>query len=202
MATDGLDEPAKPQAYIPVSQAGMPRSTFVIRTSGDPRSMAATVRKAIEDVDPALPLYGVTTLDDVVVQSLGQRRFRMLLLAIFAGMAIVLATLGLYGLIAFSVSRQTREIGIRMALGARQTTIVGHIVRQGFLRVLIGLALGLLGTVVMSKLVASQVFGVSVTDPANYAGSVLLLFVVALAGSIAPALRAARVSPVAAVRVE
>jgi putative ABC transport system permease protein len=196
----GLDQPPEPEAYLPVSQAPMSRSSFVVRTTGDPYALAAAVRQCIKDVDASLPLYGLLSMDDVLAGSLDQRRFRMILLGIFAGAALLLTTVGLYGVISFSVSQRTREIGIRMALGATRDTVVGLVVRQGLSRVFLGLVLGALGSLALTKVIASQVFGISVTDPVTYGVSFLVLAAVALIACVAPAVRAARVDPAMAVR--
>jgi putative ABC transport system permease protein len=197
---EGLDQAPEPEAYIPVTQAPMSRSSFVVRTVGDPYALATAVRSAIKDVDPNLPLYGLMSMDDVLASSLDQRRFRLLLLGIFAVAALALAAIGLYGVISFSVSQRTREIGIRMALGADRDTVVGHVVRQGLSRVMIGLGIGALCSLALARAIASQVFGVRATDPLTYLASSLLLAFVALAACLAPAIRAARVDPAVAVR--
>lgn len=199
---DGLDTPPEPEVYMPVSQAAMSRSSFVIRTGGDPYILASVVRQSIEEIDPALPLYGLLSLEDVLSSSLDPRRFRLVLLGIFAAAALLLAAIGLYGVISFSVSQRTREIGIRMALGAEREAVVGHVVRQGISRVLLGLALGTLGSLALAGVISSQVFGVTATDPLTYMTSALVLAAVALLACLAPAIRAARVNPAVAVKVD
>jgi predicted permease len=197
---EGLDRPAEPEAFLSVGQAAMPRSSFVIRTEGDPYALTSAVREAIHDVDPSLPLYGLLSMSDVTAGSLDQRRFRMLLLSAFAGAALLLAAIGLYGVISFSVGQRTREIGIRMALGASRDTLVSRVVRDGQSRVALGLVLGVFASLVLKRAIASQVFGVSVTDPVTYVASILLLGAVAMLATLAPAVRASRVDPAVAVR--
>ncbi len=196
---EGLDQTPEPEAYMPVTQAPMSRSSFVVRTPGDPYALAPAVRRAIQDADPTLPLYGLMSMNDVLAHSLDSRRFRLLLLGIFASTALLLAAVGLYGVISFSVSLRTREIGIRMALGAQRDTVVRHVVRQGLTRVLLGLSFGALASLALTRAIASQIFGVRASDPITYAASALLLATVALAACLVPALRAARVDPAVAV---
>ena len=199
---EGLDSPSEPEAFLSFRQIAMGVSTFVIRTQGDPHALASAVRQAVKEVDPALPLYGVLSMNEVLATSLDQRRFRMLLLGVFAGAALLLAGVGLYGVISFSVSQRTREIGIRMALGAARDTVVGQVVRQGLWRVLLGLGIGALGSLGLRSFVESQVYEVEATDPTTYVASAVLLAAVALLACLAPAARAARVDPVASLRSE
>jgi len=197
---DGLDRPVEPEAFLPLDQAAMPRSSFVIRTAEDPYALAPAVRQAVHDVDPALPLYDLLSMDDVLAGSLGQRRFRMLLLGAFAGAALLLAAVGLYGVISYAVGQRRREIGIRMALGASRDTVVGRVTRDGLSRVGVGIVLGVLGGLALKPVIAGQVFGVSGADPVTYAASILLLVAAALIAVLAPAVRASRVDPAEAVR--
>lgn len=199
---DGLDKPPQPELYIPMAQGPMSASSFVLRTAGDPYALAPALRSAVAQVDSDLPLYGLRSMSDVLADSLAQRRFRMLVLSVFAGAALLLATVGLYGVISFSVAQRTREIGIRMTLGAARDSVVRQVVSRGLVRVGLGIALGLLGSRAAQRLVASQVFGVSATDPVTYATAALLFAVVALAACAVPAVRAARVDPVRSVRAE
>jgi len=199
-AKDGLDEPPEPEAYLPVRQVPMPRASIVVRTAGDPYGIADAVRRCLRDVDASLPLYGVLTMEDVVAESLAQRRFRMILLGVFAGAALLLTAVGLYGVISFSVGQRTREIGIRMALGATRDGVVRQVIREGLVRVAVGLAVGAAGSLALTRVIASQVFGVSVTDPITYACSALTLGMLALTACAVPAIRASRVDPALAVR--
>jgi len=199
---DGLDHPPVGEVYLAQGQHSLFRSTFVVRTAGDPYSFVPALRDAIGEVDPALPLYGVSSLEDVVAQSLGERRFRMLLLVVFAGIALVLAAVGLYGVLSFSVAQRFREIGIRKALGAPSQGVVIQVVRQGYVKVLVGLSLGVVASVLMSRTLASQVYGVSTTDIVTYVGATVILGGVALLACWIPAMRAARVDPVETMRAE
>jgi len=139
-------------------------------------------------------------MEDVVAESLAQRRFRMILLGVFAGAALLLTAVGLYGVISFSVGQRTREIGIRMALGATRDGVVRQVIREGLVRVAVGLAVGAAGSLALTRVIASQVFGVSVTDPITYACSALTLGMLALTACAVPAIRASRVDPALAVR--
>jgi putative ABC transport system permease protein len=198
----GLDQPPEPEAYLPVRQIPMPTSTFVVRSDGDPHELATAVRLAVNEVDSKVPLYDLQSMEDVLATSLDQRRFRMRLLGAFAGAALLLAAVGLYGVVSFSVSQRTREIGIRMALGAARDRVVAQVVRHGLTRVGLGLLSGMAASAAVSGAVESLVFGVSTTDPATYATATVLLAAVAVVASLGPALRAARADPAVTVRVE
>jgi len=199
---DGLDEPVVGEVFLAQSQNSMNRTTFVVRGAGDPYDMAPALREVIRQIDPTLPLYGISSMDDVVAESLAQRRFRMLLLAIFAGTALVMAAVGLYGVLSFSVAQRAREIGIRKALGAPSGSVVLRVVGHGYSRVALGLAIGLLASVGLSRLIESQVYGISATDLVTYVWSTTLLGVVALFACWMPAARAARVDPLETIRAE
>lgn len=197
---EGLDRPPEPEVFLPVGQVALSRASFVVRTQGDPYAVAAAVRGAVQSVDPQIPLYGLLSMEDVLADSLAQRRFRMQLLGGFAAAALLLAAIGLYGVVSYSVSQRTREIGIRMALGAERHGVIGHVVRDGLGLVTLGLVIGVGASLGLRRLVAGQVFGVRATDPATYVGAALLLLLVAFLACLVPAARAARVNPVAAVR--
>lgn len=201
-AIDGLDRPAVSEAFLPQSQLPHSRSTFVVRTVGDPYQAVPSVRAAIGAVDAELPLYGVSSLDDVVADSLAERRFRMLLMLVFAAAALVMAGIGLYGVLSSAVAQRRREIGIRKALGATRGTVVLQVARQGAARVLLGLALGIAGSIGVGRLIASQVYGVAVTDWITYVGSAAVMATMALLASGVPALRAAGVDPLETIREE
>jgi putative ABC transport system permease protein len=198
----GLDIETRPEMFWPYYQLPVPFGTFVVRTTGDPVGLISSVRSAMHGVDRDLPLYGMKTVDDVIAESVAPQRLNMLLLGIFAGLALVLAAVGLYGVISYSVSQRTREIGIRMALGASQKSVLRLVVSQGISLALIGVAIGVTASLFLTKLMATLLFGVSVTDPITFVAISLLLIGVTTVASIVPARRAMKVDPMVALRYE
>jgi putative ABC transport system permease protein len=198
----GLDEPPRVEIFRPYQQAPIPYMTLVARSEMDPAALTSAVQHAVLEVDPQQPLSEVQTMERVLFDSLGSRRFNMYLLAVFAVAALVLAAVGLYGVLSFSVSQRSGEIGIRMALGAQSRGVVGNVIREGFWLTLAGLAIGAGAAVGLTRLMSSMIYGVSATDPLTFAGGILLLTAIALTASWIPALRAARVSPMQVLRVE
>jgi ABC-type antimicrobial peptide transport system permease subunit len=156
----------------------------------------------VQSVDPELPVYGAQTLDDAVSGSLAERRFSMEVVACFAATALLLAALGIYGVISYIVSERTRDIGIRLALGAERGKILAMVLRQGLGLAMEGAALGLVGSVIVSHLMAGLLYGVMPTDPLTFIGVTLVLTAVALAACYIPARRAMRVDPMIALRCE
>jgi putative ABC transport system permease protein len=198
----GLDIETRPEMFWPYYQLPVPFGTFVVRTTGDPVGLISSVRSAMHGVDRDLPLYGMKTVDDVIAESVAPQRLNMLLLGIFAGLALVLAAVGLYGVISYSVSQRTREIGIRMALGASHKSVLRLVVSQGISLALIGVAIGVTASLFLTKLMATLLFGVSVTDPITFVAISLLLIGVTTVASIVPARRAMKVDPMVALRYE
>ena len=198
----GLDQPDRPSAFIPFDQRTPRGITMLIRTSGDPLSLVAPVRDVVRRIDPEQPVSNVRTVDQMIAQSLATRRFIMLLLAVFAAAATVLAAVGIYGVMAYAVSRRTREIGVRMALGARAGQVLGLVVGQALRHAAIGLGAGLLIALLAGRLLQSQLFGVGAHDPLTLGAVAALLAGVALIASWLPARRAARIHPLEALRDE
>jgi predicted permease len=198
-----LREPAPPTAYIPFPQSSDPGSaTFEVRTSTNPASVAESVRQVIQQADSRLPVFDVKTLAEQVDDSLVGERMTASLSSLFGMLALTLASVGLYGLMAHAVARRTSEIGLRMALGAPQGQILAMVMREMLLLVAVGLAIGIPTAVAASRLVASQLYGVRPDDPLTLAGATaLMMTVVALAGYL-PARRASRVDPIQALRCE
>ena len=197
-----LDSDGRITYYVPHLQAPRREMYLTIRSEQDPATLTAAVRGAIKKLDPDLPVYSVRTMEDRVAQSLARRRFSMVLLGLFAAVALVLATLGIYGMLAYLVSQGTREIGIRMALGAERQAIVSLVVGQGMKLAIIGVALGIAGAFALTRLMQTLLFGVRPTDPLTFATIPLLLAAVALAASYVPARRAAQVDPIVSLRWE
>ena len=198
----GLDGDFVPQFFRPYAQAAWPVMTIVVRTAGDPLALAAVTKKALADIDPDQPVSNIRTMKEVLDDSLGPRRFPMLLLITFSLLALVLAAVGLVGVVSYSVAQRTHEIGIRMALGARRTDVLRLVVSRTMLWVAVGVGLGLIGSVSLRRLLAGLLYGVSPTDPVVLGAVSVLLAAVALLASYIPARRAAKVDPLVALRWE
>jgi putative ABC transport system permease protein len=201
----GLDTASFPEFYTPVEQAVIesflwPRY-LVVRTKDDPLSLAPAVREAVRDVDPDQPV-GFRTMSDVFDAAVGNRTTQLTLVACFAVLGLLLASIGLFGVLSYTVARRTSEIGLRMALGAQRANVVGSVVRSALLTAVVGLAIGLAGALALSRLLASSLFGVQPTDPATLAAVSAVVLAVALLASYVPARRAADVDPVSALRTE
>lgn len=193
----------KPQAYLTYLQVGFFDSRdLVVKTDVDPASMAATIRNAVWEIDKDQPVSNVQTMETILADSIAQQRFSMVLLAIFAGVALVLAAVGIYGVMSYSVAQRTREIGIRMALGAQTAAVLKLALGYGMKLVLIGIAIGLIGAFALTRLMSTLLFGVTATDPITFALISLLLICVAALASYIPARRATKVDPMIALRYE
>ena len=201
---EGLDAPQKLQVYVPEAQWFDPDSEMVlaIRTAGDPTAIASSAREAIWSVNRNVRITEVATMDQVIGTSLSPRRFPMMMLGLFAVAALLLAALGLYGVLAYSVAQRTTEIGIRMALGALPREVLGMVLRQGMLLVGIGVATGVAGALALRSLLTGLLFEVKATDPATLISAALVLSLVALLAGLIPARRATRVDPLVALRYE
>jgi putative ABC transport system permease protein len=202
----GLDHEPLPEIYMPYAWKDdaplMGDATLVIQTSVPPGSVAGPLREAVRSVDPGLPLYQVMTMQEVIDQSLAGRRLNLWLLGIFAGMAVVLSAAGLYGVITYLVAQRTREIGVRVALGAQRWNVIGLVMRQAAGLTAAGILLGLLGALAVTRVIESLLYGVSARDPLTFAALALLFAAVALAATWLPARRASRVDPILAIRNE
>ncbi len=197
-----LDVEFKDQLYAPHAQLSNSNMFLVVRAANDPMSLASSVRAAVKAIDKDQPVYKVMTMEQVLENSLAQRRLSVILLGVFAAVAMVLAAVGLYGVISFSVTQRTREIGIRMALGAERPDIFKMVVKQGLTLALAGVGLGLVVAFALTRLMSSLLFGVTATDPMTFAVVPMLLAGVALGASLVPARRATRVDPMVALRYE
>ena len=188
------------QAFTPLSQGPVPYVYVVARTTGDPLALAATLRREVAALDPTLPVANVMSMDQRAAASVAQYKLNSVIVTVFAAAALVLASIGIYAVISYAVAQRTREIGIRMALGAAQGHVLGLIVRDGMAPTLVGVALGAAGALGATRLMRSLLYGVSATDPAVFAVVATMLLLVALAACLVPARRAARVDPNVALR--
>jgi predicted permease len=198
----GLDATAPPQVYLPHAQHPVDSLTLVVRTAGDPLAFVPAARADLASLDRDLPLAAVRTMDDVIGRSIAERRFTMLLLATFAAVAVLLAAIGVYGVLAYLVSQRTQEIGVRLAIGATPEDVARLFVREGAGLTLAGVACGLAGALAVTRTLSTLLFGVTTTDPVTFASVAGALAIVALLASYVPARRAARVDPMAALRTE
>ena len=198
----GLDANADLEVYVPYEQSPLPYLNLVVRAKGNPTSLAAAVRNEIHALDKDLPLLSVRPMEAVLAASIFERQFEMILLSVFASLALLLAAVGIYGVISYSVSQQTRQIGIRMALGAQPADVLKLVLQNAIWQTLLGAAVGLAGALVLTHVIKSQLYGVGAADPATIGGVALLVFAVALFASWLPARRAARVDPMEALRYE
>src|SRR4029453_4830644 len=193
----------QPQMYLPYRQADFfdPRS-LIIRTNFDPLSLAGTVRQTVWEIDKDQPVSDISSMEEIVSDSVARQRFSMLLLGVFAGLAMVLAAVGIYGVMSYSVAQRTREIGIRMALGAQRSDVMKMTIGQGLRLVLTGVAIGLAAAFVLTRVMSTLLFGVSPTDPVTFISISIVLVSVAVLSSYVPALRATRVDPMFALRYQ
>lgn len=198
-----LDADPEPEVYVPYRQLPLLQiSDVVIRTKGDPRALAPDLRKLISGIDPAQPVIEVTTLEKELADSIAPRRFNMMLLAIFAGIAVLLAAVGIYGVMSHAVTQRTQEIGVRIALGARQDEVVRMVVRQGMAVVAVGVGIGLVAAFALTRLMGGLLYEVKPSDPQTFGVVCLVLASAALFACWLPARRAAGVDPVVALRYE
>ncbi|MEP6574568.1 MAG: ABC transporter permease [Gemmatimonadota bacterium] len=201
-AHEGLDAERRIQYYLPYRQNGQNAMSFAVRTVGDPLALVASIREAVHSVDKDQPLSQIRSMDQMMDTTVGQRRFSMLLLGVFATLALLLASIGIYGVMSYSVTQRSHELGVRMALGAAKGDVLKLVLRQGMTLAAMGVGLGLIAAFGLTRLLTSQLFQVPATDPFTYAGVALILGTIALAANLIPALRATRVDPVVALRDE
>jgi putative ABC transport system permease protein len=199
---EGLNEPNPPQIYMPLRQWPVSFMTVVMKTAVPPTSLTEGARAQVAALDPNLPLSNVSTLDAVVAKSISQQRFYLTLLSVFAAVALVLAAIGIFGVLSYAVSQRTREIGIRMALGAQERTVISLVVRQAMLLVGAGVVAGTALALYLSQTMTKMLFSVRPTDPTTFVSVAAVLAGVALLASYLPARRATRVDPIVALRSE
>ncbi len=199
----GLDEAPHAEIYQLLGQASWPSMFFAIRSAtSDPATLTSAAQKAVWDIDKDVPLVSVRTMQDLIGNSVQRRRFSMVLLSIFAATAMLLAAIGLYGVMSYSVAQRTKEIGVRMALGARRPDVLALVVKRGMLLVGIGIVAGVVLALAMARLISGLLFGITATDPLTFIGVAALLGLVAFVANYIPAHRAASVDPMEALRYE
>jgi putative ABC transport system permease protein len=205
-AHEGLDADPRLQLYLSYRQpqrfGALPFMQIAVRTQGEPLKMTRAVRAAVQSVDKDMPISNVKSMDELIGSSVGQRRLSMILLGTFSGIALLLASIGIYGVMSYSVAQRGREIGIRMALGAARGRVLALVVGQGMALAGLGVAIGLAGAFALTRLLGNQLYSVTPTDPGTFTAVAALLSAIALAATVPPALRATRVDPVVALREE
>jgi len=197
-----LSDPPVPDYYVPLSQMVIGSPQILLRTSGDPSSVMPAVRQIVTQMDATVPVFEVNTLEDYLALDLGRARFQALLLSFFACIALLLTSIGLYGVMSYAVVQRTREIGIRMALGASRPNVLGLVVFRGVVLALMGILIGLGGALVLARFIAALLYEIPPRDPLTYSGVVLVLGIVSVLASYLPALRASKVDPMEALRYE
>jgi putative ABC transport system permease protein len=198
----GLDAETRMQTYIPVRQGPLWSVRLALRTAVEPLSLVAPAKEVVRSMDPDLPVYEIDTMDDIISASVAPRRFTMVLLGIFAALALVLAAIGLYGVITYTVARRTQEIGVRVAMGATRTEVFRLVVRQGMALSLVGAIVGTLAALPLTRALSSLLFGVGATDPFTFSAVPVVLMAVAFIACAVPSLAATRVDPIHALRYE
>jgi putative ABC transport system permease protein len=198
---NSLDAPPRPTVYVDLFQRPRPWVTLTLLTDASTQQVTASARRVLAELNPDIPPR-FRTFEQIYSASLGSRRFNLILIAFFGIVALVLATAGVFGVMAYSVSRRTREIGVRVALGARSTDVLTMILGQGMRTILIGIAVGLAASLALTRTMQSLLFGVTATDPVTFAAVIALLVVAALLACYIPARRATKVDPMVALRYE
>jgi putative ABC transport system permease protein len=192
----------QPEMYVPHAQAGTRAVMYVVQSTLDSVQVISNARRVIQAIDSRLPLIGPSAMSDVVDEQLARPRFYLLLLGLFATLAVVLAAVGIYGVVAYAVAQRTREIGVRIALGARRGEVVSLVAWQGLRPAAIGVTLGLVVAAAMGRVIRGLLYEVRPQDPATFAGATMLLLIVAAVACVIPAARAARIPPADALRAE
>jgi putative ABC transport system permease protein len=198
----GIDQPVRIESWMPLAQMPSGSMDVVLRTTGAPLALSNAVREAVWSLDRDLPIPSIQTIEQILSERVAQRRLNMLLLGLFAMVALILAAVGIYGVMNYAVTQRTNEIGVRIALGAQSGDVIGLVLKQGMALTLVGVAIGLIATFAMTRLMTSLLFGVSATDPITFAAIAALLIAVAILACWIPARRATKVDPMVALRYE
>jgi ABC-type antimicrobial peptide transport system permease subunit len=196
----GLTAAAEPKYYLPYAQAVITNPYLTLRTQGDPAALANAVRATVYQMDKSVPVYQVSTLEDYVSKAAAQPRFQTLLLTCFAGTALLLAAVGLYGVLSYIVTQRTFEIGLRMAIGAQREDVLRMVLKLGLRLALTGLAIGLVASALGTSFLGHMLYGVKPLDPITFAAVSIVLLAVSAVASIAPAWRASRLEPMKTLR--
>jgi putative ABC transport system permease protein len=196
----GVEDATNPEVYLPYQQQPWPVFTLVLRSSGDPKNLAGIIQRDVAAIDKDQPIGKSAPMEEVLADKFSQRRLNVLLLGVFGGVALLLALVGIYGVISYTVTQRTHELGLRMALGAQPRDILKLIVGQGMSLALIGIGIGLVGAFILSRYLTSMVYKISVTDPVTFVGSALLLVLAAFIACYLPARKALKVYPMDALR--
>jgi hypothetical protein len=196
----GLTADPEPQYYLPYSQALITNPFLTIRASGDAAALGGVLRAAVHELDKSVPIYQVAPLDDYVARSAAMPRFQTLLLTCFAGIALLLAAIGLYGLLSYMVVQRTLEIGVRMALGAEKSDVLNMVVRRGMTLAVVGLGTGLVISVIVTRLLSGMLYGIRPSDPLTFVTMTGVLLLVSFLASSIPAYRAAQLDPIETLR--
>jgi predicted permease len=200
--SDGFDRASAPHIYVSTYQSPSYAQAIYLRTNGDPKSLEEAIRHEVQAVDPTIPVFGVRRMDEIVAKNLAERRFALQLLGVFAGVALLLASIGIYGVMAYTFSRRTNEIGIRIAMGAQRRDILRIALEEGALIVALGVISGLAGSFLLTRFLQSMLFDVKPTDPITFTAITALLAGVGLLACLIPARKATRVDPLVALRHE
>ncbi len=201
-AHEGLDADPRVQLYLSYRQVPTPFMAMAVRTQGNPERYVNLVREAVRSVDPDQPISGIAQMDELLSRSVGQRRLSMMLLSLFSGIALVLASVGIYGVMSYSVTQRSRELGVRIALGADRADVLRLVLRQGMRLAGIGIGIGLAAALALTRLIESQLFGVTATDPGTFLLVAGVLATTALLANLIPAIRATRLDPAVVLREE
>ncbi|HET9527902.1 MAG TPA: FtsX-like permease family protein, partial [Pyrinomonadaceae bacterium] len=198
----GLQAASEPTYYVPATQAPLHDMTLLVRTTTDPTSIVPALRQTVWSIDPNQPIANVSTMEQIVSESIGKPRLNMALMALFGALAMILAAVGIYGLLSYTVTQRTKEMGIRMALGAQVADVLGLVLKQGMVLALIGQAIGLAAAFALTRLIRGLLFGVTPTDVTTFVVVSAVLTTIALLACYLPARRATKVDPLKALRYE
>jgi putative ABC transport system permease protein len=199
---NALNIASSEEIYLPLEQVPWPSTTLIVNSRGDSQALVSGVRTKIAEIDPNLPVTNIASMDSIVAASVAQPRVLSQFVGVFAGFALLLAAIGIYGVMAYSVAARTQEMGIRMSLGAEPRDIVRLVVGQGMRLAFLGVAIGIAASLVLTRLISTLLFGVSTTDPVEFSLAATVIVTTALIACYLPARRATRVDPIVVLRFE